>query len=142
MFLPAVFVLTMLKIWAAFADESMIIFTAVSAILRSRIYREDSALEAQPPMQLFRHERYLLLHGNVEKGDHLLRNAFWQHAYCDLRASAQIWYGILPMYAGATLQEWEAAIRPNTKMIYRTPTNPNDPGIEMIAALARQPWSS
>ncbi len=79
----------------------------------------------------------------LKKGDHLLScNAIFGSTHTVISKYLPK-YGMEYSYvgAGATLQEWEAAIRPNTKMIYiETPTNPGLEilDLEMIAALAKK----
>lgn len=79
----------------------------------------------------------------LKKGDHLLScNAIFGSTHTVISKYLPK-YGMEYSYvgAGATQQEWEAAIRPNTKMIYiETPTNPGLEilDLEMIAALAKK----
>lgn len=67
----------------------------------------------------------------LKKGDHLLScNAIFGSTHTVISKYLPKW-GIDYSYVSATsVEEWEAAIRPNTKMIYiETPTNP---GLEII----------
>lgn len=79
----------------------------------------------------------------LQQGDHILSSeAIYGNTHTVLSKYLPK-YGIESSYiqASATKQEWEAAIQPNTKMIFlETPTNPglNILDIEMICKVARQ----
>lgn len=79
----------------------------------------------------------------LKKGDHLLAcNSIFGSTHTVIKKYLPN-YGIEYGYVSAesTPQEWEAAIRPNTKMIYiETPTNPGLAVIdlEMVSALAKK----
>ena len=79
----------------------------------------------------------------LKKGDHLLScNAIFGSTHTVISKYLPK-YGIEFSYvsSGASKEEWEAAVRPNTKMIYiETPTNPGLEilDIEMIAAVSKK----
>lgn len=79
----------------------------------------------------------------LKKGDHLLAcNAIFGSTHTVISKFLPK-YGIEYSYvaAAATPEEWEAAIRPNTKMIYiETPTNPGLDiiDLEMVAGIAKK----
>jgi len=79
----------------------------------------------------------------LKKGDHLLScNSIFGSTHTVI-AKYLPRYGIESSYihAGASAEEWQAAIRPNTKMIYlETPTNPGLDilDLEMIGTIAKR----
>ena len=79
----------------------------------------------------------------LKKGDHLLScNSIFGSTHTVIKKYLPN-YGMESSYisADATVAEWEAAIKPNTKMIYlETPTNPGLAliDLEMVSALAKK----